>query len=352
MATFAEALAVKKRIADEMLKNPKVQGIGVGYHDPKKRKKGAAVVLYANAVSTKALGLTPKFASTSKGKTLEVPIRVVQTKKIRCNANYRGRIRPVIAGYSIGTQRLSGTAGLIVASAPSGNQRYILSNNHVLTSPINTANRAETLQPGGADGGQPGTDRVGHLSRFVRLRRNGSNLVDAALSRPVRNSILSPRYATVGRVPGHVTSYRVGERFKKVGRTTGLTFGRVDSVNTDVQVNYGSLGVLTFRNQTVILGDTPVSLPGDSGSVWLRRADNFAAAVNFAGTQDGRTSISFPVDWALSALRVRVAQPASQRTKQATDVKSSPRSSAYTRRLTAKELAGIKVIRSSGKPKK
>jgi hypothetical protein len=347
VATFAEALVIKKNIASTVLKNRKIHGVGIGYYDPKHPKKGAAVILYANAVSSTALGLGPKFSSQVKGKPINVPIRVVKTKKIRSNASYQDRIRPVVAGYSIGTTGGSGTAGLIVSS---GNQLYVLSNNHVLTNPTNSNNRAETLQPGGADEGRTVRDRVGYLSRFVTLKTNGTNRIDAALSRPVRNSILSPKYATVGNIPGHVTSYRVGERFKKVGRTTGLTRGRVDSVNTDVQVDYGrDVGVLTFRNQSIILSDTPVSLPGDSGSVWLRSADNFAAAVNYAGTEDGKTSVAFPVDWALRALRVRVARPAGQRAGKVKVVDTHNGNAAYTRRLTPKELSMLKVIRPKSK---
>lgn len=321
-----------------------IYGVGVGYHDPKHPKKGAAVILYANAVGSTALGFGPKFFSTVKGKAVNVPIRVVKTQKIRCNASYTGRIRPVIAGYSIGTTGGSGTLGLIVSR---GNQQYLLSNNHVLTNPTNSRARTETLQPGGADEGRTSRDRVGYLSRFVTLQKNSDNRIDAALSRPIRSSLVSPRYATIGPIPGHVTSYRVGERFKKVGRTTGLTYGRVDSVNTDVQVDYGpELGTLTFRNQSMILSDTPVSLPGDSGSVWLRKADNFAAAVNYAGTEDGKTSVSFPVDWAFAALRVRVARPPGQGTGCVKNINTHNGNAAYTRRLTAKELSGLKVVHS------
>lgn len=338
MATFSAAYAMKERMASKMLKHPKVFAIGVGYYNPKKPQLGAAVTIYTNAFSPTSLGLNPMHSMQLKGKTISVPIRLVRTKRIRSHADYKRRIRPVIAGYSIGTKDASGTLGLIVAR---GNQKYMLSNNHVLTNPTNTGTRAETLQPGGADGGQPGRDRVGWMQRFVQLKSNQNNFIDAALSIPVRNSILSPRYATVGVVPGHVTSYRVGERFKKVGRTTGLVHGTVDSINTDVEVDYGRAGTFRFKNQTIVTGTSPVSNPGDSGSVWLRRADNFAAAVNYAGSGDGKTSVSFPIDWAMKAFQVKVARP-----KASGMVKAAARDSkrSYIRPLTAKELAAIRII--------
>src|SRR5690606_15414356 len=97
---------------------------------------------------------------------------------------------------------------------------------------------------------------------------------------------------------------------KKVGQTTGFRHGVVESVNTDVLVDYGKLGVIRFENQTIIRGKRPISLPGDSGSVWLRRSDNYAAAVNYAGTDDGRLSVAFPIHWAMRAFRTRVSRPA------------------------------------------
>jgi hypothetical protein len=345
LVTFSDAYAMKERMARSILKHPKVQGIGVGYHDPKHPEKGATVIIYADAGSAASLGIASTPSVRGKDKTVQVPVRLVRTGKFHSHADFNRRIRPVTAGYSIGTRGKSGTAGLIVTNFPNAHQRYIFSNNHVLTNPINSGTHADTLQPGGVGHGRSGRDRVGRLVRFVQLRRKQPNLMDAALSIPVRNSILNPRYATVGIIPGHVTSYRVGERFKKVGRTTGLVFGTVSSVNTDVRVDYGTrLGMLTFRNQTVILGSNPVSLPGDSGSVWLRRADNFAAAVNYAGTKDGRMSIAFPVDWFMRTFRTRVAHP--EGAGRIRTIHAANSNAAYARGLTAKELASIRIIRA------
>lgn len=342
MLTFAAAYAMKERMKHTVLKNPKIYGIGVGYKDPRHPRKGAAVILYSDA---RPAALREKYTALSikqhKHRT-DVPIRIVRTGQFCCHADYRSKIRPVKAGYSIGTSVGSGTLGLIVAKFPKGCQRYMFSNNHVLTNPANEKKRAETLQPGGSDNGRSRKDRVGWIKRFVQLQPKAVNFLDAALSAPVKNSILNPRYATVGALPGHVTSYRVGERFKKVGRTTGFTYGIVDSVHTDIKVSYGNLGVLAFHDQSVIRGNKPVSLPGDSGSVWLRRKDNFAAAVNFAGSGDGKISVAFPVDWAMTVFGTRVARPCG--TGCIRTVKAAKGNRAYSRQLTAKERKSIKVI--------
>jgi hypothetical protein len=117
----------------------------------------------------------------------------------------------------------------------------------------------------------------------------------------------------------------------------------VESIHTDIQVDYSgydNLGVLNFKNQSVIRGARPVSLPGDSGSVWLRRKDNFAAAVNYAGTTDGRLSIAYPVQWFIQVFKVRVAQPrGTGKIKQLRVIGKS-----YTRPLSVRELTRIRVM--------
>ncbi|MGF9820049.1 hypothetical protein [Brevibacillus agri] len=325
MATFREALRAKNHLVKRWKRMPGVMGIGVGYVNGKNSKKGACVVLYTLdasaavkkgcpscvAVKRKKGGKSPRITSH-----VAVPVRTVTSgrctshQKLRSTANYRRRIRPVIAGASVGYPGASGTAGLIVTGEIRRAQRFLLSNNHVLNR-NNSGGYSETIQPGGADGGRSGRDRIGQLYRFVRLRKNAVNEMDAALSIPTSNDLLAPRYAKIGTVPGYVHSYAIGSRLKKVGRSTGFVSGIVESTHTDINVDYGDyggLGTIRFRNQTVIRSAAPISLPGDSGSVWLT-ANNYAAAVNFAGSADGRLSITFPIHRAMRAFGVRVAQP-------------------------------------------
>nr|WP_234414403.1 S1 family peptidase [Paenibacillus sp. CAA11] len=353
---FKDANIVKERLSRQMLKKRGVHAIGVGLHNPKQPRKGAAIIVYTGAVTATTLnrlGIKKKATIRSRGKKVSVPIRVLVTPKFQAHAykarqQFTRRIRPVQAGYSVGTPQVSGTAGLIVAG--SGESRYLLSNNHVLNQ-NNTSGYSETIQPGGADDGRARVDRIGQLSRFVRLKKKGTNLLDAAISVPIRRSILSPRYAIFGALPGHVNTYKVGDKFKKVGRTTGLTQGTVESVNTDIQVDYGdygNLGIVNFKNQTVVRGEKPVSLSGDSGSVWLTNRGNFAAAVNYAGSADGKLSISFPVQWAMQAFGIRVAKPGSASGRVKTR-KIRGDKQRYALPLTAKELGKVRVVKASSR---
>ena len=355
LASFRKAYLLKKRIAASILKQKGIHGVGVGYRDPNRPGKGAAIIVYADAMATtgrtrksrnKRRPSVPRYLKSRSG----VPFRIVRSprfcKKGTNGSPFTRRIRPVIAGYSVGTPEGSGTAGLIVSNDACGRSRLILSNNHVLVD-NNTRSYAPTLQPGGADGGAVPHDQIGRLDRFVRLSKRKANYLDAATSRPLRRSLLKPTYAVFGSVPGYLQCYKIGDRFKKVGRTSGVVTGTVESIHTDVEVDYGDyghLGTITFKDQSIIRGKRPVSLDGDSGSVWLTSKGNYAAAVNFAGSDNGMLSIAYPVGWFMQVFGTRVAQTGTGRLLKA---RRGPTGKyACIRPLSAKLLRRLRPIKA------
>ncbi|MCQ6560068.1 S1 family peptidase [Paenibacillus mendelii] len=271
-------------------------------------------------------------------------------KRVRA-AFFRSRIRPVPGGTSIGRFRgtggSTGTCGLIVIR---NNQLYMLSNNHVIIQDNQFS--ATILQPGPADGGQLNNDVVGRSVQFVPFNLTGPNFMDAAIAQPLSNSLLNPRYlvSTTGQLitpRGNLNSYAVGNRFYKSGRTTGLVFGTVESIGMQVNVGpYPELGgaFLQFRNQTVLAGPNNISLPGDSGSVWM--SGGFAAALNFAGS--GTRSISTPIASVLSTFGLRVAAPAGAGVFKAGAVKgAAPKGNfAYVQPLSSVQRKQVRVIRA------
>src|SRR5207253_2255992 len=73
------------------------------------------------------------------------------------------------------------TLGAFVTEGP-GRAGMILSNNHVLADE-NRAKAGDLItQPGALDGGAGPDDVIGALTRFVRLRRQAPNRVDAAVA--------------------------------------------------------------------------------------------------------------------------------------------------------------------------
>ncbi|MNX30250.1 hypothetical protein D3C86_604090 [compost metagenome] len=351
MASFSEAYRLKEKLSKQILKKRGIHAVGVGLHNPKTPRSGAAIIVYTDKALTANASRKPSRITFSKnGKKIAVPIVYKSTPRFRSHAlarkSFTDRIRPVIAGYSVGTPAASGTVGLIISSR-TGRQKYIFSNNHVLNE-TNSSLFSVTLQPGGADGGTDPKDKVGRLDRFIKLSNTKTNYIDAATSLPIRNSLLSPRYAKVGVLPGYVTSYQIGDKFKKVGRTTGLVSGTVDSIHTDVKISYegyADLGTVTFKNQTVIKSPRPISLPGDSGSVWLTSKDNYAAAVNYAGSSDGRLSIAYPVQWAMQVFNTRVARPTGTGVIKKIQVPAHAKQQ-FIQPLTKKQLKEIHVLRA------
>jgi len=336
----AQLSMISKKEQQHILVSEDVVGVGVGLLDPEDESKGAAVLVYTkkNIPKESIESLLKGFSLTINKQKVNVPVRVEvageffanvnmdrttetisdinidrESKQVYYDGEYRKRVRPIPAGYSVGTPGASGTIGLIVINDPGNTQLYIMSNNHVLNHD-NSSSYTITIQPGGADGGNSGDDEVGRGDRYIRLSNTKINHMDAATSLPSSNSILDPRYGRIRRtLPGHYRQYRIGWRLYKAGRTTGNTTGVVDSVRTDVRIAYGSyggLGTIKFKDQTIIKNPrTPVSLPGDSGSVWLRLGDSYACACNYAGPDDGRYSISFPVEWFMQSFDCLVAAP-------------------------------------------
>jgi hypothetical protein len=220
----------------------------------------------------------------------EVDVRYIGRLVKHAPPWHQRRNRPLRIGGSVGHFAITaGTLGGFVTRRRDG-AILMLSNNHVLAN----ENRAETgdaiLQPGRFDGGRRPVDRVGDLAAFVRLRQARVNLVDAAVA-DVRKGIAydAARLTGIGRLAGLGPAVLDDSaRVAKVGRTTGVTRGRVTAFELDnVVVAYDS-GNLRFDDQIEIegAGDKAFSDGGDSGSL-IVDADRLAVALLFAGGDQG-----------------------------------------------------------------
>ncbi|MBI9115820.1 hypothetical protein [Sanguibacter suaedae] len=196
-----------------------------------------------------------------------------------------GRARPLRPGVSIA--HVDVTAGTLGAFVRVDGQVQALSNYHVLVGGPTGRTGDTILQPGPADGGLDPHDRVGTLGRFVALERGEVARVDAALA------VLDDEVVDLDHPVGRVTravDVLGGEQVAKIGRTTGLTTGRVTAIELDdVVVDYGEgLGALRFDDQIEVegAGPGPFSRGGDSGSL-VYRADGVAVGLLFAGSESG-----------------------------------------------------------------
>jgi hypothetical protein len=214
-----------------------------------------------------------------------VPVEVEAVGRIYAQVDPTARFaRPVPTGVSTGHPDI--TAGTIGARVTDGSRVFALSNNHVYANENRAALLDPVLQPGAYDGGTAPNDTIGTLYRYVPLKFDGSaNRVDAAiaLSDPtlLGNSTPADGYG----VPSSTIAAAVANmQVIKYGRTTGLTSGRVDSVNASVNVTYDS-GTALFTGQVIIKGTAGAfSAGGDSGSLIVTASGHNPVALLFAGS--------------------------------------------------------------------
>ncbi len=234
------------------------------------------------------------------------------------------RMRPCPSGFSIGNVGITaGTLGSVAYDFLPGattdppapglgmpSRYYVLSNNHVLAASNAAPIGSAIVQPGPFDGGVDPRDRIATLSRFIPIQfapqvplERHNNVVDAALGQAEFSDATREVYFNgAPRAWRRKANVAVGDKVRKTGRTTNVTFGRVISVDATVDVNYGPAGVARFRDQIIT---TAMSAGGDSGSL-VTSYDNVAVGLLFAGSS--LATIVNHIETVRSLLRVEIAE--------------------------------------------
>ena len=219
---------------------------------------------------------------------------------------------PLVGGVSIGPCRspsgrvLAGTLGCIVFDTATG-RPMLLGNFHVLAVDTGAKVGDAMAQPSRLDGGACATSAVGTLARWSL---GGS--VDCAVAWATQRGVAC-QVAGVGALAGTAPA-AVGTPVRKRGRTTGLTFGTVDTVDLTLTLDYGGgIGNRTLTRQVGIRPDTGSSprfgAPGDSGSVVVD-GSNRVVGLYFAGFDGGGYGVANPIGPVLSALGVGMCRTA------------------------------------------
>lgn len=197
-----------------------------------------------------------------------------------------GRVRPVKGGYSVGHYKVTaGTiATCVVDLAPEPGippKYYILSNNHVLANCNEARIGDPILQPGAFDGGINPDDIVARLSRYIPIHFDGTNnYIDCAIAEGDFHDLDREIY-WIGYVNKGYIAPKVNMKVHKTGRTTGHTSGNITAINATVNINYGGGRMAKFVEQFIT---TPMSAPGDSGSLVLEDSNQNAVGLLFAGS--------------------------------------------------------------------
>lgn len=262
-----------------------------------------------------------------------VPTDVIETGRFRALQAPTGRFRPAPCGVSIGHRDITaGTLGCLVRRA---GQVFILSNNHVLANSNDAQIGDPILQPGPYDGGVLPGDQLATLEAFVPINfllpeppagcqiasalmmvlngvghllgsktrfrivslQTGTNLVDAAIAKPVRPTDVVDEILGIGPISGTVQG-ELGMRIKKAGRTTGITNGEITQVDVTVNVGYGGTRIAQFTDQLMA---GAMSQGGDSGSAVLDEQNRLVGLL-FAGSDN--STILNRIEHVLTALDV------------------------------------------------
>jgi hypothetical protein len=197
--------------------------------------------------------------------------------------------------------------------------QYILTNWHIAAATDGGIIGDAFVQPGLLDTecNLQQTITVANLTQLLNPQTQTGDKVDAAIAQIVggavdpTGTILELGSSVVNGVPqsgspaaGSGSAAGVGELVAKSGRSTGLTCGAVQSVNTSTNVSYTDECSTTtynvsFSNQVVVTG-TGFWAPGDSGSLIVDQSTAEPVALFFAG--DATTAIGNPVSDVLAAL--------------------------------------------------
>lgn len=288
------AKAVKERHADRLRSFPNVVGVGVGHElVGGKRTDRVAIRVYVR----KKLPKDQLAPGAILPDTLEgLPVDVIEDE-FRIHQDRLSANTFLVGGISVGNLIVggSGTLGVSVFDNRTG-QELFLSNWHVLCFNFTCQSGEPIAQPGAFDGGTD-NDVVAQLFKAV-LNEN----VDCAVALPLEQRPLFKEILEVGFVESSNVAI-LGSTAHKSGRSSGLTPGTVSDISADVDVDGYPDGVHSFRDQIVLEGSGPISIPGDSGSAWLNEA-NEVIGLNFAGSST--RAIANHIDAVFAALDINL----------------------------------------------
>lgn len=230
--------------------------------------------------------------------------------------------RPLCIGISISHSHWLARAGTLGCFVRKRGQSdlLILSNNHILANKNNAQIGDPIIQPAREDNGNQDTDEIASLEKFVSIRTEEMNFVDAAIALVKNAEVENPsELRGIGSLRGFYNKQELedSEEFTvaKVGRKTGETWGRINALEVaSFSMDYSN-DLKNCRFNSVIAiegtGNKAFSQPGDSGSIIVNKY-GYAVALLFAGSDIGGKNncgltYAIPIDLVLDELEIELA---------------------------------------------
>jgi len=257
---------VKEAAKEELLRKRGVVGISFKHHSPK------IIRLYVERLEPRVMKEIPKMLLGYKVEVIEVG----KVKPLLSPEEKQRKWRVLVPGISIGSCRVTaGTLGQIAIDNTDG-EYVLLSNYHVFYG----SEGDPIYAPGSYDGGTS-EDTVGCLKRYVEVRADYYNLVDAAIASIKEGVEFSNDSPELGS-PATVRDPVEGETVAKSGRTTCLTYAKVIDPSATIKVyDYPGVGDVWFDD--VIVTEC-FAAGGDSGSPTIAVSDGALVGLVFAGS--------------------------------------------------------------------
>ena len=289
--SFMKASARTQKASRNWTGGPGIQGVGVGERITAGKQLSELVLkvyVAKKKPKSKVKNLVPSRVTIPEVGKLLTDVEEIGKVEVE---SFTSRVRPAMPGCGVGHPKVTvGSFGCLVRRKGESKGLYILSNSHVLANEGIAKIGDVTLQPGRADGGRRPTDAIANLAAFVPFKFTATgfpNLVDAAIARAKRPSLVTPVVRLLGVKPAGMSKIvRRGMQVQKVGRTTDYTVGVVKDVNYRVALRYrrpdkpGRRARAGLRDQILC---TRYTAGGDSGSVVLDM-EKKVVGLHFAGS--------------------------------------------------------------------
>jgi len=248
-----------------------------------------------------------EFLSTTANADVEMLLRRLKMPAVPCQVTRcsfpKASLRPAKGGDEIGHPLgNTGTLGCLVEN--DSGEPFILSCNHVIAS-LNDGKRHvdETWEPG------RNGKRIGILHDFkeITFGVSGSNVIDAAISKPDPAQDVEKGIRSLGAIHGRRDSTPLQTAVHKYGKTTKATDGRVFLKDLSVIIGFENKKIARFEGQLGITStqDGVFAVGGDSGSIIVDDGNNVVGLL-FATAQPHGLTFANPISEVLNYFRVNL----------------------------------------------
>jgi endonuclease G len=218
--------------------------------------------------------------------------------------NRTKRLKKIAPGVSIGFGD-TGTLGIFCYDNLNNLRPSLLTCFHVIKS---LKKGVPVVQPGIIKDG--GTIQQDTIAQYVRRDPHG----DSAIARLIGRRAKTDEIFEMGFSIKSFAAAKVGDVLHKSGRTTGVTHAEVSARSLYFRnINKRRVGIPGFKLIPTDGGPREISMPGDSGAIWINQTTMKACGLHFGGEKPSNPNVEFAlaqdISHVLKRLNVSLTKP-------------------------------------------